>query len=123
MFRTRVDGDDCIYCGNPRTCWDHFPPHSYTLTGYLLPACLECNKFASNHHPTKFEARRELVKRRIREEYRAVLETPYWSPEELEPLGDSLRLATKAWSALRREVEARLAYYSDIEFAEHESDD
>jgi len=45
MFRIRISGYFCVYCGEIATQDEHFPPMSYSLRGYILPACAECNSF------------------------------------------------------------------------------
>lgn len=109
-FRTRLLGYQCVYCGMTADTGDHFPPKSLIATGWILPACRECNCFAGTVWSRDFRARCNHVKLRIREKYQKVLETPEWSDHEIKQLGRNLKSKVKPWRELRSLVQERLAW-------------
>ena len=113
-MRRSILGYQCTYCGDTATTKDHFPPASYCLSGWLLPACSECNCFAGTAWPIEFEYRANHVKRRLREKYHRVLRTPDWSSEELAELGPNLRNEAIRWVLKKRHVQERLAWSAVI---------
>lgn len=91
MFHKNIAGSLCVYCGEPATTKDHFPPKSASKTGVLLPACNECNGFIGNRYPFDFDGRCASIKLRIKNKYMKILNSPSWSEEELNELTDKLR--------------------------------
>jgi len=105
-FRFTVKSQFCVYCGEWASCMDHFPPYSASLSGFLLPACKECNAIAGTEYPFDFKARAKFIQERLRVRYRALLDTPEWSSTEMRPLGYTLKQMVKSWSE-RRKIAAR----------------
>ncbi len=101
----------CVYCGMLSDSLDHYPPISSSpLVGVLLPACLECNRFASDLYPYDFTKRVEHVKNKIRRKHANVLRTPIWSADELDTMSGLMREEVRIWRERRRIVHARLAW-------------
>lgn len=113
QLRLTIRGHFCIYCGEWATCLDHFPPYSACLSGFLLPACKECNSLAGTEYPFDFRSRAKFVIERLRARYRKVLETPEWSAEEARPLGYSLKQMVKSWSKSRKIAIRRTAWNAE----------
>jgi len=111
----------CFYCGEPAPTIDHTYPVS-ALQGllgsglelpaerYLVPACSDCNSVLSSKVFPSLVARRQFVKRRIRERFKHLLESEPWSDEDLEELGPGLALHIRAAESERRRVQHRLYY-------------
>lgn len=110
IYRIRLRGIFCIYCGELAQCYDHFPPYSATYSGFLLPACNECNALAGTEYPFEFESRARFVRERLEQKYKRVLDTPEWSKGELNKLGRGLKDSVKAWEELRKIVLRRIAW-------------
>ena len=119
-FRVRIDGKFCVYCGELAGALEHFPPASYSLHGYLLPACHECNCMAGTSYPLDFQKRAELVNSKIRFKYRKELRVPEWSNSEMRPLRYNLKKGIEQWQKMQRIARERvawsaLAYLSNID--------
>jgi 5-methylcytosine-specific restriction endonuclease McrA len=117
--RIRVSGASCLYCGDPATTEDHFPPITFTGRGFLLPSCRLCNSMAgrvcSFHLPSRIRYVQEKLGNRLRSELR----TPDWGDDELEELGEGLRREAERWqklvsSAKRRNAWSAVAYLQSI---------
>lgn len=110
-LRFKLVAYDCIYCGQPRTCYDHFPPrHTGVRRGFLLPACTECNSTLGGRSGLDLGERFDFVKRRLRDKNKRLLDTPQWSDEELDELGPNLRRQAAAWTSNKSVIEKRLGW-------------
>ncbi len=69
--------DNCIYCGNPATCRDHYRPWSYYEEPYWLPACRECNTLLGRKCHQLLGERITAAADRFRRKYEGVLDTNY----------------------------------------------
>lgn len=88
FFRTRIKGSRCVYCGERSQSDDHWPPASYCNTGFILPACLECNKLAWTFYPLEFLKRADYVKERLEDRYWSDINVAnLWTREEINELG------------------------------------
>jgi hypothetical protein len=68
FHRRKLYGKRCIYCGEPARERDHFPPQaSGRVTGWLLPACVECNRLARHWFGDAFAERWRYVQDQIRQ--------------------------------------------------------
>lgn len=116
-----IDGDECVYCGLPRTGWDHVPPLHFVarmaeedrnranLRKY--PCCQECNSFLGSHILRTFEDRKRHVRARIRRKYRKWIEMPDWDSEELSELStEDARRYIQSHARFSRAVKSRLAH-------------
>jgi len=110
MFRIRIIGYFCVYCGEIATQDEHFPPMSYSLHGYILPACAECNSLAGTNYPTDFVNRASRVKERLRNRYQHQMETPDWSQEEIDEFGRNLKAEVLKWEKTTRIAKERIAW-------------
>lgn len=114
-LRKKVAGDSCVYCGLPRSCYDHFPPvASGTLAGWLLPACTECNSLLGAQCGFSFESRVEYIKSKLKRRLARHLRTPQWAPDEVAELGDGIRAAVAGWQAQRAEAASRLSWEPEV---------
>jgi len=68
-FRIRLKGSWCVYCGAPQTEYDHFPPRSLCLDGFLIPCCTECNSLAGVQCPFDLKERIIFVQSKLRQKY------------------------------------------------------
>jgi hypothetical protein len=110
LFRKRLYGDWCIYCGDWATTEDHFPPHCVTNLGMLFPACLECNLIAGSNYASDFDERCNYVKDGLRRKYARVLGTPDWHKDEIGELGRTLKTSVLRHGALKASLKPRLAW-------------
>lgn len=111
--RIRINGDQCVYCGQPATTDEHYPPIAATGAtgdGLILPACSECNTLAGANFPYDFDRRVEYVKGKIKNKYRHALRSITWSEEELSELSPKLEKEFRAWSKLSEKTKERLAW-------------
>jgi hypothetical protein len=109
-FRKRIPGKWCVYCGEPASQEDHFPPYSVTLRGLLLPVCSECNVIAGTAHPYNFELRAEFVKDKLRKKYNKLLESLDWENSEIKELGRNLKGKISSWEKRKKIERGRIAW-------------
>ena len=109
-FRRRLYGNRCVYCGERREAWDHFPPESATNCGFLLPSCHQCNCFAGTVWPYDFDNRSAYVKDKIRIYYAKALRMPNWDPSEFDELGYALKMDVQKWLNHREKGLQRIAW-------------
>lgn len=112
-YRKRLNGHWCLYCGMVATTEDHFPPISYSLRGFLLPACSECNTFAGTSYPTNLAKRIEYVKERLKKKYRKILRMPVWTQDELNEMGYGLKTGIDQCQRNRRTAHGRIAWNAE----------
>jgi len=108
--RVKIKHEMCVYCGMMADTEDHFPPRSYGISGLLLPACRECNSFASDSYPTNFEKRVAYVKKKIAVRYKKHLKTAVFDEEELNSLNGNLKRSVVLWQQQRRIIVSRIAF-------------
>ena len=108
--RIKLHGYRCVYCGEAADSMDHFPPVSYGLHGFLLPACRECNCIAGTKYPLNFEGRMHHVKKRLRQKYKRHLLTPEWTKDEISELGYNLQEGTDLWQKQKQIAKERIAW-------------
>lgn len=111
--RVKLDGEMCVYCGMRPDHWDHFPPATVSRSGFLIPACRECNCIAGTSHPFDFTARCELVKDKLRKRNRKWLRFPLWSQDDKEEMSDGFQREIDGWQAERRIAHARIAWNAE----------
>lgn len=92
----------CHYCGIVADSVDHVPPSvarphiiAFGLLGYYrfttVPACRECNSALNHLAPWTLGARKEWVKRWLRQRYAKYLRIPDWQEEEIKKKGPTLQ--------------------------------
>ena len=114
------DTDDCVYCGNPAECLDHFLPVIYAyvaaqfkesgVTFPLLPACNSCNLTASSSVQSTIRDRRQHVQKRLRKRFDSRLSAREWDADELAELAPSLRGYVRRKIIERENMWARITY-------------
>ncbi len=109
-FRVHIRGCLCIYCGENANTVDHFPPATFSMYGYLLPCCKQCNGLAGTAWPTHFIFRSRLVNDKIRRLYKRLLKTPDWTRCETAALGYNLRCGIQVWQKQREIALGRIAW-------------
>lgn len=109
-IRIRIAGRYCVYCGEIASTDEHFPPASYGLHGFILPACRECNSVVGTNYPTDFEGRAEYAKERIRKRHAKELRLPDWSESEIAELKYNLRKGVLIWQRQKEIAKQRLAW-------------
>ena len=112
-YRVNLKGTQCVYCGERADTKDHFPPYSWSSTGFLLPACTECNVMAGDRWPDNFEMRVKVVKESLRWKYRHVLKTSRWADAQLNDIGYTLRTAVEPWREQRKIMVERLDWSAE----------
>jgi hypothetical protein len=110
IFRKKLTGDFCVYCGSVADSEEHFPPKSWGNHGVLLPACRECNSFAIDWFPTDFRKRVDLVKGKLRKRYARDLRISGWTAEELEDLSSSMKKDIAECLKRKKIAQERLAW-------------
>jgi hypothetical protein len=110
MFRKRLGGNQCVYCGDFTPYTDHFPPDTFGWRGWLIPACRECNTLAYTDFANSFFKRADLVKERLRRKYKTILRTPDWTVEELQEVEPDMARAILSILSLRDSIQRRLEW-------------
>lgn len=113
IYRVKLDDVNCVYCGEPSSCVDHFPPKVSTRFGFILPSCRECNHLAGTEHPFNFVARAAHVKKRLRQRYERWLQCPDWADDEIETLGRGLIQGVRVWRLQKEIARERLAWNAE----------
>lgn len=109
--RLRLNGSRCVYCGESATTDEHFPPFSVNpVSGFILPACFECNGIASNKHAYNFKNRVEYVKSKIKRKNRDVLCLPQWQSYEINALDGNLKRMVSFGIELKRKTISRFEF-------------
>src|SRR5262249_34750965 len=114
--------DPCTYCGQPASGWDHVPPLHYIerLTEEqrfppqaALPACAECNGLFGGVLLTTLDARRKLLRERLRRKYRRVVNMPECSDDEIADLSpEDAQRYTLSHDRTARFIRARIGWHS-----------
>jgi len=110
---------DCIYCGMPANTKDHVIPYSYLRNskrrnncapsvGQVVDCCAECNNLLGSKALFSVPERANEIAVCLERRYRKELNAPYWSEEEINELGPSLKKQVKAKQFLREEVLERI---------------
>ena len=131
FFRTvikafRVDeGVRCVYCGNIAQEKEHVTPKNFLngLVGLgnfqntvkyhksmIVPACKECNLIASGQKFRNFTEKKKFIKEKLKNRYRKILLTPFWTDTELLELDFRLREYVLVALEAKRVVQARLNF-------------
>jgi len=98
----------CYYCGLLACTEDHVIPLSILNTldriadpetyrkliknrTMLVPACRECNCLLGSTYQKTLEERKAFLKKRLKQRYKKLLNTPDWSQAELNEMGPNLK--------------------------------
>ena len=106
----------CFYCGEDATTKDHVIPVSYYYSGVrknkhltsqygkenLVDACKECNNIAWNKIFQDKYSKKDFIQERLKQKYKKVINMPYWSDEEVEQLGRTLKKEIKIQQLARK---------------------
>ena len=96
---TPPNEEDCFYCGDKGTDWDHTIPHSFarsvgvqrTWSKDVVRACGDCNGLLSNLvHGSMYE-RLTYLCQRVKQRNKKLLKSADWTDEELVDMGEGLR--------------------------------
>jgi len=112
IFRTRIIGKFCTYCGELATVEDHFPPLTTIARGFLIPSCTECNLLAGTEFPFDFKSRITVVKDKIHYRYSRISKIPRWHDDEIMELGRGLQEYVRNGSNLSIVIHNRLRWNS-----------
>ena len=111
----------CTYCGDVSECRDHVVPVSFTSNiparkrgktnkKDTVPCCTECNSLLGNKLLTTVETRAAYLIGVMELRYANLLETPYWSQEDLDDLGYTMRSDIENTLNHKRNIIDRLKY-------------
>lgn len=115
----------CVYCGRPATQRDHVLPVTVAASLSLhrpgvrkelgqglstVPACGECNRFASNKPFRWIREKRAYIQSRLKDKYAEKVRATLWDDEELEELGPSLRSLILSNLQKHADLELRLTW-------------
>lgn len=119
----------CFYCGENADTIDHVVPRSVLRTLALIgearitaelvhrnrvmevDCCRDCNSRLSATYSANLEERRDLLKKRLRQKYRNLLEMPDWEDRELASMGRGLLEYVLVRGQKRDKIRRRLAYF------------
>ncbi len=93
---------ECTYCGIGANAVDHVVPVSYNKNkrkknkkaldkSKTVPCCHQCNSILSNVACHTIHERAEHVAIRLSQKYEKLLNSPYWSDEEIEELDNYIQ--------------------------------
>jgi len=116
-LRTRITGRHCVYCGELSTSDEHFPPVCNGVGGYILPACLECNKLAGTEYPRDFKKRTEHVKDQLSKRYPAATLDEILASKEIQVV-DTLKAEQTRRRRLDWDAEIYLQTIAEKHFVE-----
>ena len=114
---------DCHYCGAPANTKDHIVPISYlrnsrpkscSSIGDTVDCCSECNSLLGAKALFSIQERANEIAECLTRRYSKELKAPYWSPEELDELGETLRKSIEAKQFLRNEILERVRQASAV---------
>jgi hypothetical protein len=83
-------------------------PHKANGIGDTVDCCRECNLLLNTQALFSIPERAHAVSIALERRYRKELNAPYWSDEEIDELGDTLRQQVKARQFIRSEVVERI---------------
>lgn len=118
-----IDWSVCIYCGDPQTEKDHYPPVSrkddYRAIGgkvfVIVPSCTGCNAMLNNTLTETFIERKMTVNALIRQRFNNELSNSKWTLEEIEELDGMIKQTVLAGDRIARWLTARLEYTNGIQ--------
>ena len=117
----------CSYCGEYADTHDHVIPVSYkhvtraneTGNKEAIPCCSECNTTLGNVFLHTVSARAEYLLKRYKKRYKKVINTPDWDDDELQEMGESMRLSIIARLDMRGIIKERLSHLKDTYNADY----
>jgi len=110
----RLNGDWCLYCGALADSGDHFPCRAVAYSGWILPACRQCNSTLNDRWPWNLEKRIEMAKAEIVQRTRHLMRSPPWDADDLSELGPNMRREVKLWQEKRKIARARIAWNATV---------
>lgn len=120
----RIEGLDCIYCGNRATCRDHVIPFSYdsiadrTAADFphtnIVPACVSCNTTLGNIFITSIAERSAYLYKTLETKNKKILSQPEWTKEDMKHLTGSLRKTITALAFKRNIIKERLSHMENM---------
>lgn len=118
----------CYYCGEPAESTDHVVPQAILKSLRILDdeevtrelvrrnrilmvdCCLDCNSRLGAIYSSNLEARRQVLKYKLRRKYRRLLAMPDWDDSDLGRLGPGLQEFVLIRLVKRDRIRRRLAY-------------
>ena len=121
--RKKIGGISCVYCGEPPTVWDHFPPASVSITGFKLPSCHQCNSALRADFAYDFVDRCNFIKMWLFRRYRKVIRTPDWHESEIKDMSEQMQKRIRIMVLEKERAKRRidwdaLSYLSTLECGE-----
>lgn len=119
-----VQGDNCVYCGELATGWDHLVPVSFAsmlaavgiwIESPILPCCSSCNTLAGSMVFKSVGAKRRFIQQRLRTKYADIINMPAWSEVQQARLGFNLRTKIKADLEKQKWLLGRLGFRSSFQ--------
>lgn len=122
LYKFIDNGGICIYCGIDATSKDHFLPisvmgalqsailHKWIEGGFLVPSCGQCNSIAGNKIFNTVARKRRYIQTRLARKYKDLLNSPFWTEEELLEMGYSLAQFMRSRNATREWVKRRIEW-------------
>jgi len=124
----------CFYCGEYANTKDHIIPVSFYYNGgrkgkhltaeygkeNLIDSCHECNCIANNKIFNNKYEKKDYIQERLKIKYRKIINSPFWSDEEINEMGRTLRKEIIIQQLARKWILNRLSHpvylYPVIEF-------
>jgi len=115
----------CVYCGQPKDCYDHVMPVSVTARIdlscqrvrhelrkclYLVACCSSCNLIASNKPFDSILKKRAFIQSRLYKKHYKKIRTVIWEKDEIDGLGRNLRSQVLKMLNNRYVIENRIFY-------------
>jgi hypothetical protein len=120
--------EKCVYCGDDADTKDHIVPVSYYYDGIrsgrhltneygkenLVDACKECNSIAGNKVFPNINDKKDYIQERIKMKYKKVINSVYWSDEEISEMGINLQKEIRIQQLARKWILNRINYPVNI---------
>lgn len=121
---TYIDNQgQCVYCGEPEECTDHFVPVSkfkeeiFHDGFFVLPSCTECNQIAWAHKFRTVHERQAFIHYKIKKKYAKLLRMPNWTEHEIGEMGCNAQTMIRVNLEKRNWVRERLQWTLERNFA------
>ncbi|MCD4760255.1 HNH endonuclease [archaeon] len=114
----------CFYCGEDANTKDHIIPVSYYYSGKrqnrhftsdygkenIVDCCRECNCIAGNKVFDNVYKKKEYIQERLTRKYKKVINSPFWSEEDINAMGKMLKREIKIQQMARSWALNRINY-------------
>src|SRR5882762_1548605 len=121
----KLEGLDCIYCGDRATCRDHVVPFCYDNftkvrgdwdynSENVVPCCQSCNGHLGSMYLPSIAERAQHLANELSRQSKKILKSPDWTSAELKELSGSLRKTVQAMQIKKNLIRERLSHMQSM---------